>query len=246
VSYNNCTTVESSNGAAWCATEVDSEGTVLENKWQDCDEGCPGTDFTCNDGFLFNVEGTCVNGSEAGSRLRSIQRSNLVASLDDIPSESSQKPAPFCDDSRSTADVKCRCTKEATLRGVDGNPHGGCVPPRDDVGISDLEFGWCFLENIVDPENPTTDCYDDVQWSEVDGRFWSNVACFEEKRRPQVCLSTLNNPCKFPFTYKNVTHTECTHVGSENGAAWCATQVDENGIVVTNKWEDCQAGCPTE
>ena len=41
------------------------------------------------------------------------------------------------------------------------------------------------MENIVDPENPTTDCYDDVQWSEVDGRFWSNVACFEEKRRPQ-------------------------------------------------------------
>ena len=41
------------------------------------------------------------------------------------------------------------------------------------------------MENIVDPENPTTDCYDDVQWSEVDGRFWSNIACFEEKRRPQ-------------------------------------------------------------
>ena len=58
-----------------------------------------------------------------------------------------------------------------------------------DVGISDLEFGWCFLENIVDPQNPTNDCYEDVAWSEVDGRFWSNIACFEENQRPQG-----NNP----------------------------------------------------
>jgi len=35
-------------------------------------------------------------------------------------------------------------------------------------------------------------------------------------------------------------------VGSENGAAWCATQVDSDGAVVKNTWEDCQAGCPIE
>ena len=42
---------------------------------------------------------------------------------------------------------------------------------------------------------------------------------------PLVCLSTLNNPCIFPFTYNNQTHTGCTNAGSENGAAWCATEV---------------------
>ena len=77
------------------------------------------------------------------------------------------------------------------------------------------------------------------------------------------CLSTLNKPCIFPFSYKSVIHDKCTHVGSENGAAWCATevrmlginlhcntnlviQVDEDGKVVKNAWEDCQAGCPIE
>ena len=28
-----------------------------------------------------------------------------------------------------------------------------------------------FLENILDPNNATRGCYEDVQWSEVDGRF---------------------------------------------------------------------------
>ena len=115
-----------------------------------------------------------------------------------------------------------------------------------EVGIEDLEYGWCFLENIVDPANPQNGCHEDVQWSEVDGRFWSNIACFEENQEPHECLSTLNNPCIFPFSYNEVTHEKCTHVGSENGAAWCATEIDSEGKVVTNKWEDCQASCPVE
>ena len=115
-----------------------------------------------------------------------------------------------------------------------------------EVGIEDLEYGWCFLENIVDPANPQNGCHEDVQWSEVDGRFWSNIACFEENQEPHQCLSTLNNPCIFPFSYNEVTHEKCTHVGSENGAAWCATEIDSEGKVVTNKWEDCQASCPVE
>ena len=30
--------------------EVDEEGEVVRNTWQDCTEGCPGTDFECNEG----------------------------------------------------------------------------------------------------------------------------------------------------------------------------------------------------
>ena len=74
--YTTCTQAESSNGAAWCATEVDTEGVVVNNKWQDCDQGCPGTDFTCNEGFLFNIEGTCVNGTQASGLLRNIQQAS--------------------------------------------------------------------------------------------------------------------------------------------------------------------------
>ena len=27
--------------------------------------------------------------------------------------------------------ITCSCTREAVVRGLDGNPHGGCVPPRE-------------------------------------------------------------------------------------------------------------------
>ena len=53
------------------------------------------------------------------------------------------------------------------------------------MGHSDLEMGYCFLENILDYTNPERNCYEDVAWSEVDGRFWSNIACVEEHRKPQ-------------------------------------------------------------
>ena len=99
-----------------------------------------------------------------------------------------------------------------------------------DVGISDLEQGYCFLENILDFTQPERNCYEDVAWSEVDGRFWSNIACVEEHRQPQPCLSTLNKPCIFPFTFQGETFNGCTHRGSENGAAWCATEVSALGL----------------
>ena len=30
--------------------QVDEDGEVVRNTWQDCTEGCPGTDFECNEG----------------------------------------------------------------------------------------------------------------------------------------------------------------------------------------------------
>jgi hypothetical protein len=44
-------------------------------------------------------------------------------------------------------------------------------------GIEELEHGWCFLENVQDPQNPTDNCFPDTQFSVADGRFWSNMAC---------------------------------------------------------------------
>ena len=40
-------------------------------------EDCPGTDFECNEGFLFNVEGECVNGTDAPRLLEQLQRGVL-------------------------------------------------------------------------------------------------------------------------------------------------------------------------
>ena len=55
-------------------------------------------------------------------------------------SESSQKQAPLCNDiaprivtssKKSSSNITCGCTKEATVMGLDGNPRGGCTPPRE-------------------------------------------------------------------------------------------------------------------
>ena len=56
------------------------------------------------------------------------------------------------------------------------------------------------------------------------------------------CRSLQNNRCLFPFVYKNVIYKECTDVDSIE--FWCATEVDSSGLVVNNKWEDCQSNCP--
>ena len=52
--------------------QVDENGEVVRNTWEDCEEGCPGTDFECNEGFLFNIEGECVNGTQAPGLLSRI------------------------------------------------------------------------------------------------------------------------------------------------------------------------------
>ena len=41
--YDRCTTRDSDNGQPWCATQVDSDGYVVDNAWGDCLDGCPGT-----------------------------------------------------------------------------------------------------------------------------------------------------------------------------------------------------------
>ena len=103
----------------------------MSNKWEDCEELCPGTNFQCNENFLFNMEGVCVNGTKAPSLLRQAQAGPLAAVLDDIPSVTSQKPAPLCPRTREAGQKNCRCTREALVKGLDGNPKGGCVPPRE-------------------------------------------------------------------------------------------------------------------
>jgi len=245
VSYNKCTDVGSDNGATWCATEVDADGEVVKNTWQDCQDGCPGTNFECNEGFLFNVDGECINGTSAPSVLAKLNDGPLNVILDDASSETSQKVAPICPVGRSSQEMKgCKCTEGPVTKGLDGNPRGGCIPPLTDHGVEELQNGWCFLENVQDPNNPTGDCFEDTQFSVADGRFWSNEACNVVKSTPEVCLSTSSNPCIFPFTYLGESHSSCTKAGSDNGAAWCAVQVDEEGEVIKNAWEDCEATCP--
>jgi len=241
-SHNKCTTSDTSNGASWCATEVDEEGVVVRNTWQDCVDGCPGTKFECNNGFLFNEDGECFNETKATSLLARLSTGALPVVLDDVPSETSQKVAPVCPLGRSSAQMKgCRCEAGAVVKGLDGNPRGGCIPPLGDESDSQ---GWCFLDHVQDPINPAENCFKDTEWSVVDGKFWSSDACSVEKKKSVECLTTNEKHCVFPFTYEGQTYNQCTSASSDNGAPWCATEVDGDGVVVRNTWEDCQSGCP--
>ena len=53
------------------------------------------------------------------------------------------------------------------------------------------------------------------------------------------CRTEQGISCVFPFTYRGVTYKTCTTAESDNNKAWCATQVDSEGVVVNNKWQDC-------
>jgi hypothetical protein len=161
---------------------VDDKGEVVRNTWEDCEEGCSGTSFECNEGFLFNVDGKCVNGTDAPALLRFLKQSPLAVTLDDQPDEFSQKEAPLCPIGKAE-EKTCKCTTEPITKDLAGHPKGGCVAPLVDHGVADLSNGWCFLVNVEDSNNPTQSCYGDVQWSPADGRFWSNQACLGRKPR---------------------------------------------------------------
>merc|ERR1712083_1277020 len=108
VTHNKCTDTGSENGAVWCATNVDKNGEVVRNTWEDCSEGCPGTAFECNESFLFNVDGKCVNGTSAPSLLRELASGPLAGSLDHQADELTQKEAPLCPSERDLTTPTCR------------------------------------------------------------------------------------------------------------------------------------------
>merc|ERR1712066_230320 len=67
-------------------------------------------------------------------------------------------------------------------------------------------------------------------------------------RVPNPCNTHDGTQCVFPFTYLGEEYYQCTYASSPT--PWCATMVDSNGTVVTNKWGDCSntalSSCPVE
>merc|ERR1712173_20602 len=65
---------------------------------------------------------------------------------------------------------------------------------------------------------------------------------------PNPCLTKANDTCIFPFTYNGVEYYRCTYADSPT--PWCATMVDPNNTVVTNRWGDCStsqfSNCPED
>merc|ERR1712098_473748 len=86
------------------------------------------------------------------------------------------------------------------------------------------------------------------------GEFWWPRGCSESgdyslvKRAapgpPVDCCRTVGSnhsaygePCVFPFKLHGVEYNACTYVESEK--LWCATEIEDNGDMVTNRYGDC-------
>ena len=57
-------------------------------------------------------------------------------------------------------------------------------------------------------------------------------------------IGSRREPCVFPFKYGGQTFNRCTSTDAETGSVWCATKVDDEGVVVEGRWGDCSEGCP--
>ena len=59
-----------------------------------------------------------------------------------------------------------------------------------------------------------------------------------------LILGSKPEPCVFPFTYKNQTFNECTNTDADPGTVWCATETDQQDVVIEERWGDCAESCP--
>merc|ERR1712209_253704 len=70
---------------------------------------------------------------------------------------------------------------------------------------------------------------------------WCKTGCL-------TLVTKANDTCIFPFTYNGVEYYRCTYADSPT--PWCATMVDPNNTVVTNRWGDCStsqfSNCPED
>jgi len=93
-------------------------------------------------------------------------------------------------------------------------------------------------------------CYSQVEERHVYGVC--NGGCYEEDGVSPIQFEpddpmayfckTASSECQFPFVWEGETYTECTKAGSE--FPWCALEVDSSGVLVGNRWGECDlASC---
>jgi len=73
-------------------------------------------------------------------------------------------------------------------------------------------------------------CYEDDEVTPLD---------FTEDDIMSLFCSTAASPCQFPFTWNGTEYRSCTKDGVDGQYAWCALQVDANGVLVKDRWGAC-------
>ena len=59
---------------------------------------------------------------------------------------------------------------------------------------------------------------------------------FTEDDIMSLFCSTAASPCQFPFTWNGTEYRSCTKDGVDGQYAWCALQVDANGVLVKDRY----------
>jgi len=169
--YNQCTRDHAlSKGRAWCATKVDARGNVNDVNRADCNMGCPGTEYECKETDLFQHEGRCIDRRKIEQTL--VQSAAKIYKIEENLTENNT-PTRTCTDSKDGK--RCTCTKVQ---------RPGKAEPGENCSKNEGSSGWCFLDNVSNPEYPSENCFEDTYWSAVNGKFYSNLAC-EKTVRPK-------------------------------------------------------------
>ena len=73
-----------------------------------------------------------------------------------------------------------------------------CAEPRPfelrEPGENCQDPGWCFLEHVSNPENPSENCFEDAYWSPTHGRFFSSLACQTEEGEGIIGRASIPDP----------------------------------------------------
>jgi len=171
VEYNSCTTANSENGKAWCAYEVDRNGVAVDGKWGDC---------SCKSCFSTNYDdGKCVK-----------KKSKISGAIGLLkPSEPDSDNLPNRYDLRDgivggekikrcqtpAQQFQCRCADRSTCINVQESENA-TTTDYDYYG-GGPDYGWCWLENLYDQNEPSSYCFNDAYYSRRHGRFYSSKAC---------------------------------------------------------------------
>ncbi|XP_040583760.1 uncharacterized protein [Lepeophtheirus salmonis] len=113
------------------------------------------------------------------------------------------------------------------------------------------KFSYCTEHNATEGKFVCVSSHGEDRWS------WGicNEGCLDEEDGSPLdfggetmgqAVDCKNEPlsCVFPFIYNGVEHNECTEEDAD--FFWCATHVDEHGILIDNMWGKCDVASCTE
>jgi len=227
VEYSSCSTVDN-NGEQWCSTRTDHTGGHVQGSWGQCGDHCsagcktvsgPDTDKVCV--FPFRWSGImyreCTSHSNTGQL--------WCATQVDVNNNYIDNKWGNCGDSCPG----CRTTTGGTCH----------FPFYDSDDENQTQHDECILKggSLVCPAYKRN-CSEDETKCE-DSKFTWGMC---QPGCAIGCHTYSGLKCVLPFIFNGTEYTDCVQDADPN-LTWCATQVEEDGVMVEGSWEYCHNGC---